>query len=259
MEVCILPDSIRRLIRSGKHQGTTSGYLPSYIQTNVVILPKEYADEFREFTKLNPKSCPLLDELAPGEFSPALAKDADIRTDVPQYRVYRSDGQYEVVSDIRPYWQSDFVTFLIGCSFTFESALQEENITLRHVEENVTVPMYKTNIQTVPSGPFSGPMVVSMRPIPASDVDKAIKITGKFPSVHGSPIHAGDPSEIGIVDIRKPDYGDTVTIRENEIPVFWACGVTPQQAILHAKLPIVITHEPGKMFVTDVKHEAYRE
>lgn len=252
------PASLRSQIRAATFKGTTAGLHPAFIQTNLVILPKEEAKAFRDFAEKNPVSCPVLEEFSPGEITSSLAPGSDIRTDLPGYRIYRFGELSEKRSDIREMWQADFVTFLIGCSFTFEQALKQAEIPLRHVDEEKTVPMYITNIETTPAGPFHGPVVVSMRPIPAHLVAQAETITAQFPSVHGAPVHIGDPDKIGVTDLQSPDYGEAVTINDGEVPVFWGCGVTPQQAIVHAAVPLAVTHEPGAMFITDIKHEEYR-
>jgi len=196
-----------------------------------------------------------LDVLDAGNPVPKIAKDGDIRTDIPKYRIYKNGKLYDEVTDIKEIWQDDFVSFLLGCSFTFEKALLENGIPVRHIEENKNVPMYITNIDTVPAGVFSGKMVVSMRPIPEKLVIRAVQVTSRFPSVHGAPVHIGDPKKIGIKDIEKPDFGDPVEIKENEVPVFWACGVTPQAVALNSKPEIMITHSPGHMFITDLRDE----
>ncbi|SES06781.1 Uncharacterized protein YcsI, UPF0317 family [Salisediminibacterium halotolerans] len=253
------PATLRSRIRTESFKGTTAGLHPDFIQTNLVILPEEEANAFRDFAKKNPVSCPVLEEFTPGETESTLAPGSDIRTDVPAYRVYRFGELAEKRTDIQEIWQDDFVTFLIGCSFTFEHALMQKEIPLRHVAEEKTVPMFVTSLETTPSGPFCGPVVVSMRPIPAHLVEQAQTITAQFPSVHGAPIHIGAPEEIAIADLSQPDYGEAVTVNDGEVPVFWGCGVTPQQAILRAACPFAITHEPGAMFVTDSRHEKYRE
>ncbi|MGB9812758.1 MAG: putative hydro-lyase [Thermovenabulum sp.] len=245
----------RKLIREGKWQGPTCGMALGFVQANLAILPKKYAYDFLLFSFRNPKPCPLLDVLDAGNPVPNIAKDADIRTDIPKYRIYKNGNLVDEVTDIKDIWQDDFVSFLIGCSFTFEKALLENGIPVRHIEENKNVPMYITNIDTVPAGVFSGKMVVSMRPIPEKLVIRAIQVTSRFPSVHGAPVHIGDPKKIGIKDIEKPDFGDPVEIKENEVPVFWACGVTPQAVALNSKPEIMITHSPGHMFITDLRDE----
>lgn len=250
------PSNIRELIRTGKITGPTAGMSKGYTQANLAILKKEYAYDFLLFCQRNPKSCPLIDVTDIGSFTPnSIAKDADIRTDIPKYRIYK-DGEYsEEVADITDYWEDDMVAFLIGCSFTFETPLLEAGIPIRHIEENCNVPMYKTNIPCVKAGIFEGPIVVSMRPMSSADAIRAVQITSRFPDVHGAPIHIGDPSQIGISDLTKPDFGDSVTIKDGEIPVFWACGVTPQAVAMQSKPSIMITHAPGCMFISDLKDE----
>ncbi len=243
----------RMAIRKEDWTAPTPGLAPGYTQANLVILPKEYALDFFLFCQRNPKPCPVLDVTDPGSFQTVLfAKDGDVRTDIPRYRIYRDGVLEKEVLNIKDYWRDDLVAFLIGCSFSFENALTEAGVPIRHIEENVNVPMYITNIETIPGGMFSGPMVVSMRPIPADQVDLAVKITGMLPQVHGAPVHIGDPKEIGITDINNPDFGDAVTIKDGEVPVFWACGVTPQAAIMKVKPSFVITHAPGYMMIGDI-------
>lgn len=250
----ISPVEIRELIRKQEITGPTAGMSKGFAQANLVILKKEHAFDFLLFCQRNPKPCPLLDVTEPGSFHPSkIAKDADIRKDIPKYRIYK-DGVYtEEVTDITEYWENDMVGFLLGCSFTFETPMLENGIPIRHIEENCNVPMYKTNIQCEKAGMFEGPTVVSMRPMTPEDAIRAIQITTNLPGVHGAPIHIGDPSQIGIQDISKPDFGDAVTIKEGEVPVFWACGVTPQAVAMESKPSIMITHAPGHMFISDLK------
>lgn len=250
----VSPAEIRELIRKQDITGPTAGMSKGFTQANLVILKKEHAFDFLLFCQRNPKPCPLLDVTEPGSFHPSkIAKDADIRKDIPKYRIYK-DGVYtDEVKDITEYWEEDMVGFLLGCSFTFETPMLENGIPIRHIEENRNVPMYKTNIQCEKAGMFEGPTVVSMRPMTPENAIRAIQITTNLPGVHGAPIHIGDPSEIGITDISKPDFGDAVTIKEGEIPVFWACGVTPQAVAMESKPAIMITHAPGHMFISDVK------
>lgn len=249
-------NEIRSLIRKQEITGPTAGMSKGFTQANLVILKKEHAFDFLLFCQRNPKSCPLLDVTEPGSFIPGtIAKEADIRKDIPKYRIYRDGINMEEVMDITEYWEDDMVGFLLGCSFTFETPLLESGIPIRHIEEKCNVPMYKTNIQCEKAGVFEGPTVVSMRPMSHEDAIRAIQITSRFPAVHGSPIHIGDPSQIGIADISKPDFGDSVTIKEGEIPVFWACGVTPQAVAMQCKPSIMITHAPGCMFISDIKDE----
>lgn len=247
---------VREAIRSGDYTGDTSGLAPGYVQGNVVILPGDLAYHFLAYCHRNPKPCPLLATSEPGDPRLPTLGDVDIRTDVPRYRVYR-DGEFvEEVTDIRHLWRDDFVAFVLGCSYSFEEALLQEGIPLRHIEQGTTVPMYETNIPTQPAGPFGGNTVVSMRPLRAADAIRAIQITSRYPAVHGAPVHLGDPGEIGIADLNAPDWGDPSPLKPGEIPVFWACGVTPQVAIRRAKPSICITHKPGHMLVTDLKNYA---
>ena len=243
----------RAQIRSGELKGHTSGLAPGHVQANLVVLPVAYADDFLRFAQRNPKPCPILGVSEAGSpHLPALGADIDLRTDLTGYNVYRQGELVESIDDLTHLWQDDFVWFAIGCSFSFEEALLADGIALRHIARNQNVPMYRTSIPTVAAGPFSGPLVVSMRPMKASDAIRAIQITSRFPNVHGAPVHIGDPTLIGISDIAKPDYGDSTEIAHDELPVFWACGVTPQAALKAAKPPICITHTPGCMLITDL-------
>ncbi len=252
----ISPFELRQRIRRGEHTGNTSGYCPGYVQGNLAILPKAYADEFLMFCQLNPKPCPIIGlSSRPGEYRlPDLGQDVDIRTDVPRYRVFANGEVQTEVTDIKEYWQDDMVAFLLGCSFSFEEALIADGIEIRNITEGVNVPMYRTNIPCRSAGRFSSTTVVSMRPMKTADAIRAIQICSRFPSVHGAPLHFGNPAEIGIRDINAPEFGDPVTINEGEVPVFWACGVTPQVAIEAAKPPICITHAGGHMLVTDLSN-----
>ncbi len=254
MAIDLSPVALRHRIRSGEHQGNTSGYAPGYVQGNLCILPRDWANEFLQFCQLNPKPCPLVGmAAAPGEFRlPALGEDLDIRTDIPSYRVFRDGALEAEVTDIRDYWRDDLVTFVLGCSFSFEEALLADGLEVRNVSEGRNVPMYRTSIPCRSAGRFSGNMVVSMRPFLAADAIRAVQICTRFPSVHGAPVHLGDPALIGIEDIQRPDFGEAVTLREHELPVFWACGVTPQVALEQARPPFCITHSPGCMLVTDL-------
>ena len=243
----------RAAIRSGEWTGHTSGLAEGHVQGNVVILPSALANDFLRYCQRNPKPCPLLAVSEPGEaMLPSLGADIDIRTDLPRYRVWRDGVLADQPTDIRPLWRDDLVTFVIGCSFSFEEALLQAGIPLRHIAQNRNVAMYRSTIATVPAGVFSGPMVVSMRPLKAADAIRAIQITSRFPNVHGAPVHMGDPAQIGIADLASPDYGDAVDVLPDEIPVFWACGVTPQAAITQARPEFCITHAPGAMLITDL-------
>jgi uncharacterized protein YcsI (UPF0317 family) len=247
----------RLAIRRGQHRGPTAGLAPGYVQGNLVILPQSYAADFLLYCTRNPKACPLIGMSAPGyPHIPALGADLDIRTDLPQYCLWEN-GEFQRDADhLRDLWRGDLVAFVIGCSFSFEAALIEADIPLRHVEQGKNVSMYRTGIATEVAGPFGGPLVVSMRPLSPADAIRAIQITSRFPRVHGAPVHFGDPAAIGIADLARPDFGEPADVRPGEVPVFWACGVTPQSAIMAAKPPISITHKPGCMLVTDVRNSA---
>lgn len=250
------PSQIRELIRDNKINKPTSGMARGYTQANLVILRKELAFDFLLFCQRNPKPCPVLDVTEPGSPIPMLvAPGGDLRTDIPKYRIYKNGEFVEEVTDITAYWEDDMVGFLLGCSFTFEHALLNNDIPVRHIEENCNVPMYETNIPCVKAGKFEGYMVTSMRPMPSKDVVRSVQVTSRFPSVHGAPVHIGNPEAIGIPDITRPDFGDPVSIKEGEVPVFWACGVTPQAVAMRSKPDLMITHAPGYMFLTDVSDE----
>ena len=245
---------VRRAIRRGDHSGHTAGLAPGYVQGNLCILPKAYAADFRLFCERNPKPCPLLGVSEPGDPRlPALGEDLDLRTDVPRYRVFRDGRHIEDVTDLRALWRDDLVAFVLGCSFSFEQVLMQAGLPLRYVEQGKNVPMYRTSIDTVPAGPFRGKLVVSMRPFAPADAIRAIEITSRYPAVHGAPVHLGRPELIGIEDLARPWVGDPTEVREDEIALFWACGVTPQSVVLEARLPLCITHAPGHMLVTDLK------
>ena len=250
------PAEIRRLIRNDELVRPTSGMAPGHVQANLAILPRDLAFDFLLFCQRNPRPCPLLEVVEAGEVEPRqFAPDADLRTDVPLYRLYEYGEMVSEVADISEFWRDDLVSFLLGCSFTFDSALMNAGVSLRHVERGSNVSMYITNIATRPAGVFSGPMVVSMRPIRHDLVVRAVQVTSRFPAVHGAPIHIGDPEAIGIEDISRPDLGDPAEFEEGEVPVFWACGVTPQVVAMNSKPPLMITHSPGHMFITDKRDE----
>lgn len=245
----------RQRFRRNEYRGQTSGMAPGYVQGNLAILPAALAADFHRFCHLNPKPCPLLGASEPGEpHIPALGADLDIRTDLPLYRVWRNGEMVEETPDITTHWRDDLVAFVLGCSFSFEEALQEAGITLRHIEEGTNVPMWRTSIDTAPAGPFRGPTVVSMRPLKPADAIRAVQVTTRFAAVHGAPVHIGLPQDIGIADLGKPDYGDAVEVKPDELPVFWACGVTPQAVIAEVKPEFCITHAPGSMLITDLKN-----
>lgn len=251
------PKEVRERIRRGEWVRPTAGCAAGYVQANLVVLPRDLAYDFLLFTHRNPRPCPLLEVTDPGSPEPArVAPGADLRTDLPKYRVYRHGVLAEEVTDLIPLWRDDLVAFLLGCSFTFEAALLKAEVPVRHLEEGRNVPMYITSIPCAPAGLFEGPLVVSMRPIPPEKVARAAAVTARFPAVHGAPVHVGAPEALGIRDLGRPDFGDPVTIRPGEVPVFWACGVTPQAVAMAVKPPLMITHAPGHMFVTDLRDEA---
>lgn len=244
---------MRKLIRQGVWTSHTSGLASDHVQGNVVILPETLAADFLRYCLRNPKSCPLLAVSEPGQATlPTLGQDINIRTDVPMYRIWREGELVEERADIAELWRDDLVTFVIGCSFSFEQALIEAGLRLRHVDQGKNVAMYRSNLPTLAAGPFHGPMVVSMRPLKAVDAIRAVQVTSRFPQVHGAPVHLGDPMLIGIANLAQPDYGDAVDVLPDELPVFWACGVTPQVAIRQARAPLCITHAPGAMLITDL-------
>lgn len=249
----LTPAALRQSIRAGKHTSNTSGLCNGFVQCNMVILPKDWATDFLKFCQANPKPCPLLGMSEVGSWEiPELAANLDVRSDLPSYKIFENGEVVNEVTDIADYWQDDLVTFMLGCSFSFEEALIADGLEVRNVTENVNVPMYRTNIPCRSAGRFSGTTVVSMRPFQAADAIRSVQICTRFPAVHGAPIHLGDPALIGIEDINHPDFGDAVTIHQDELPVFWACGVTPQVALEQAKPPFCITHSPGCMLVTDI-------
>jgi uncharacterized protein YcsI (UPF0317 family) len=243
----------RSRIRAGEFSGPTAGLAAGNVQANLVILPKALAHDFLRFAQANPKPCPVLAVSDPGDPRlPALGEDLDIRTDLPKYRVWRRGELVEEPTDVRRVWRDDLVSFALGCSFSFEEALVEEGIELRHMTCGSNVPMYRTNIRCAPAGAFSGPLVVSMRPMKPADAIRAIQITSRFPAVHGAPVHLGLPEAIGIANLARPDYGDAVPVHDGEFPVFWAYGVTPQAVIAEATPEFCITHAPGAMPITDL-------
>jgi len=245
----------RLRIRAGEFSGTTAGLAPGNVQANLVILPKVLAHDFLRFAQANPKPCPVLAVSGPGDPRlPGLGEDLDIRSDLPRYRVWRRGELVEEPLDLFHVWRDDLVSFALGCSFSFEQALLEDGIELRHLTCGSNVPMYRTNIPCASAGPFAGPLVVSMRPLKPHDAIRAIQITSRFPSVHGAPIHIGLPEAIGIKDLAKPDYGDAVPVKSDELPVFWACGVTPQAVIAEVRPDFCVTHAPGCMLITDLRN-----
>ncbi|MCF8160778.1 MAG: putative hydro-lyase [Polaromonas sp.] len=247
---------VRRMIRSGQWTAHTSGLASDHVQGNVVILPQALANDFLRYCQRNPKPCPVLAASEPGQTGlPGLGEDINICTDLPRYRVWRKGEVLDEPTNITALWRADLVTFVLGCSFSFEHALMQAGLRLRHVEQGKNVAMYRTSIPTHAAGVFHGPMVVSMRPMLAADAIRAVQVTSRFPNVHGAPVHLGDPALIGINDLGAPDYGDAVELKSGEIPVFWACGVTPQAALRQAQPEFCITHAPGAMLITDLLNQ----
>lgn len=250
------PEEVRMAIRKELIKGPTAGMASGHIQANLAVVPRELAFDFLLFAQRNPKACPILDVTEAGSPEPKImAPGADIRTDIPRYRIYEHGELTAEVTDVTPYWRDDLVGFLIGCSFSFEAAMMNAGIPIRHIEAGCNVPMYRTSIACTPAGSLHGNMVVSMRPIRHEQVVRAVQVTSRYPSVHGAPVHIGDPSIIGIADVTNPDFGDAVEIKAGETPVFWACGVTPQSIAMTSKPPFMITHAPGHMFVCNPKDE----
>ena len=245
----------RRAIRSGRFSGPTAGLAAGNVQANLVVLPQALAHDFLRFAQANPKPCPVLAVSEAGDPRlPSLGEDLDIRTDLPRYRVWRRGALVAEPSDLLDVWRDDLVSFALGCSFSFEQALLDEGIELRHISCGSNVPMYRTSLPCTPAGPFHGPLVVSMRPMTPRAAIRAVQITSRFPAVHGAPVHLGLPEAIGIRDLASPDYGDAVPVHADELPVFWACGVTPQAVIAEVKPEFCITHAPGAMLVTDLRN-----
>lgn len=255
----LLPSLAARLAcRSGAVTGSTAGMALGYAQANLAVLPETYAADFLRFCQANPKPCPLLGVSEVGAWNvPALGADLDLRSDIPGYRIWRDGEMIAEVDDASAYWRDDLVAFVIGCSYSFEEGLIAEDIPIRHIEEDVRVPMYRTNIECTPAGVFSGRMVVSMRPLKPAHAIRAVQISSRYPAVHGAPVHLGRPDLIGIADLARPDYGDAVSVKDDEIPVFWACGVTPQSVIAAARPSFAITHKPGTMLITDRRNSEY--
>lgn len=252
------PVAARHAARAGRLTGYTALCAPGYVQANLAILPAEYATDFLRFCQRNPQPCPLLEMSEPGDpCLPRLGQDLDIRTDVPAYYLYK-DGEFVgETTDITAHWRDDLVTFALGCSLSVDQAMLNAGLPVRHVERNESAGMFISSIQTVPAGPFRGPMVVTMRPHKPADAIRAVQITTRYPKCHGAPVHIGLPEQIGIKDLTRPDFGpDRVEIASNEIPVFWACGVTPQVIVRHAKPSFCIAHKPGHMLVTDLRNES---
>jgi uncharacterized protein YcsI (UPF0317 family) len=251
------PAQARTRFRAGLRV-PTAGWAPGFVQANLIAVPSDLALHLLLFAKRNPKPCPVLDVTEQGAATTTLAAGADLRTDAPAYRVWRDGNCVAETTDVTRYWRDDMVTVLLGCSFTFEQALVRAGVPVRHIEQERNVPMFRTNVACEPAGPLAGPMVVTMRPIPAPLVDTAVLVTSRYPTVHGAPVHFGDPAAIGIADLSRPDFGDAVTIADDEVPVFWACGVTAQAVVMASRPQFAISHAPGHMFITDVPEKAYR-
>ncbi len=251
---------IRQQARAGTWRGPTAGLAQGFVQANLVVVPQQQAFDFLLFCHRNPRPCPLLDVTDAGSPQPSrIAAGSDVRTDVPRYRVYRYGLLVEEPHDLLQWWRADLVAFLLGCSFTFEHALLRAGLPVRHIEQGCNVPMYRTNIACQPAGPFHGPLVVSMRPMTRAQAGVAAEICRHFPRAHGEPVHCADPAAIGIADLDAPDYGEAVELRAGEIPVFWACGVTPQAVAVEARPPLLLTHSPGHMFLTDLRETDLQE
>lgn len=250
-------EAVRGAIRTGAYTGHTAGLAAGKLQCNLAILPQAQALDFLRFCLRNPKPCPIVGVGDTGDPAlPTLGRDIDIRTDVAKYRVFRDGALRAEVTDIADVWADDLVTIALGCSFTFENAMLRHDIPVRHLESGRNVPMFRTSIDLLPAGPFGGQMVVTMRPVPADKVAAARDISRRFPQAHGAPIATGDPAQIGIANLSQPDWGDAVEIKQDEIPVYWACGVTPQNVLMDANLPLCITHSPGHMLIADVAEDA---
>ncbi len=252
----LTPAQARALFRAGT-VSATSGWALGHTQANLISVPRDWAADLREFADRNQAACPLLEVTEPGATTSVLAPGADLRTDLPRYRVWREGELVAEPTTVADLWREDLVTFLIGCSFTFESALLTSGVPLRHLAERRNVAMYVTNRSGEPAGRLHGPLVVSMRPVPEALVETAVAVTRRMPAVHGAPVHVGDPGVLGIADLGRPDFGDPVRVAPGEVPVFWACGVTPQAALMASRPPFALTHAPGHMFVTDVLDSAY--
>ena len=249
------PQEARARFRDGLRT-PTSGWCAGWTQANLIAVPRDWAYDVLLFAQRNPKPCPVLDVTGPGESSSRLFP-GDLRTDLPGYRVYEYGDLVAEVDAVTDVWREDLVAFLIGCSFTFEAALLEAGVPVRHIEAGSNVPMYRTDRPCDPAGAMTGPLVVSMRPVPADQVATAVRVTARYPAVHGAPVHVGDPAALGIADLGSPDFGDPVDVRPGEVPVFWACGVTPQAAVMASKPPFAIGHAPGMMAITDARDSDY--
>lgn len=256
--VGLAPARARLRFREGVRT-STSGWCDGATQGNLIAVPREHAYDFLLFSQRNPRACPVIGVTEPGEPRTSLAPGADLRTDLPGYRVYRDGEMVLETGEVTEHWRDDLVAFVIGCSFTFERGLREAGVPVRHIEAGTNVPMYRTTRPCVPAGRFAGPLVVSMRGVPAEQVATAVLVTSRLPRMHGAPVHVGDPAGLGIVDLDEPDYGDPPVLHDGDVPVFWACGVTPQAVVVAARLPFAISHAPGQMLITDVSERSWSE
>jgi uncharacterized protein YcsI (UPF0317 family) len=247
----LTPSQAREVFRTGEIPETTSGWCRGYVQANLLVVPRDLAFDALLFAVRNPAPCPLLEVTDPGDPYAREVATADLRTDLPAYRVYENGRLAAEVPDVTELWRDDLVAFLIGCSFTFEAALATAGVPLRHIEQGRNIPMYVTSRACRPAGRLAGPLVVSMRPIPEDLVGLAAEVTARHPAAHGAPVHAGDPSALGIANLAEPDFGDPVELQPGDVPVFWACGVTPQAVLMASNPPFAITHSPGRMLITD--------
>lgn len=250
------PAQARARFRAGLRV-PTAGWAPGFVQANLISLPRAEAGDFLRFAQANPAPCPLLEVTDPGSPATRLAASADLRTDLPAYRIWEHGKCAAEPDEVTGCWRDDLVTFLLGCSFTFERALIAAGVPVRHLDQGVNVPMFRTNLRCTPAGRFAGPLVVSMRPIPSHQVATAVSVTARYPAAHGAPVHAGDPAALGIDDLERPDFGDPVVCRPEDVPVFWACGVTPQAVLAQTRQPFAITHAPGHMLITDIPENMY--
>jgi len=246
--------AVREAIRGGRWDGVTHGLAGGFVQANLVVVPRDNAFDFLRFCILNPKPCPVIEVLAVGDpITRTCARDADIRTDLSRYRVYRDGVLVEEVPDLRRHWRDDHVGFLLGCSLSFDRAMLDANIPIPHLERSDgRLAVYISGIACNPSGIFHGPMVVTMRPIPRRLLVRTIEVTGRYPIAHGSPVHVGNPADIGIQDLGRVDWGRASELTDDEVPVFWACGITPQAVAMASRIPEMFTHAAGHMFITDV-------
>ncbi|MDP9651015.1 putative hydro-lyase [Paraburkholderia caledonica] len=245
------PRELRQAVRAGQYDGPTAGYCEGFVQANLMILPQEYAADFRKLCELNARACPLLAVSEPGNWTlPTLGEDIDVRSDVPRYCLYRNGRMAEPLTHLEEVWRGDLLVFALGCSFSFEHLLMSNDLPVRHIELGASSPVFISSIDNPRSGPFAGKLAVSMWPFKPAQAIKAIEITSRYPQVHGAPVHFGDPNEIGIADFNRPDFHGLSVVRDGEVPVFWACGLTPQVAVIAAEIPFAIGHAVGHMLIT---------